>query len=411
MILLVFICATLWVIWSTASFFMYRPRHIIGATVVVTGACSEMGRRLCMQLYARGACVIAWDYSKTRLQELQAEVLKAATGAGSSDSASAQRGSHAAGSFRSGTFAVMVVDVSSRLQVQRAAKELQGSLDIIVNAAHTYPSKRLGDRCEDSAERVIQTNVLSPLVVVHQLLPLLLSKSGSSSSASGLFKAAQRRDDYAQVVNLVSSAASYTLSSNSPDYAASQWGMVGMHYSMREWIAQKRSEYMTDGGGGAPSEKKVGVAAAARVRQPAREVRTTLLCLNEVQQGLSAVASSILSSSSGMSTTARATSPKAPSSPAGSPESGEGGFTGARGRSTLTFRDSYAQSLQKRKVELDRAAVCCVNAIVRGQERYCYSSAWATTVVYPLLMACPVPWATRLLRWMQRPPAATATES
>ncbi|KAG5464062.1 hypothetical protein LSCM1_00242 [Leishmania martiniquensis] len=410
MILLAFICGTMWALWSAASFFMYRPRLIIGARVVVTGACSEMGRRLCMALYARGADVIAWDYSKTKLQELQAEVLKAESGVGISDAASAQSSSHAADSFRSGTFAVMAVDVSSRLQVQRAAKELEGSLDMIVNAAHTYPSKRLSDRSEDSAERVVQTNLLAPLVVVHQLLPLLLSKSSSSSSAGGLFKAKQRREDYAQVVNLVSAAASYTLSAESPEYAASQWGMVGMHYSMREWIAQQRNYYMTGVGCGAPSERMAAASKNTRERRPAREVRMTLLCLNEIRQGLSPMASSPWLSSPGMPTGAWATSLKAPSSSAGSPECGEEGSVSPRGRATLTCRDSHTQFLQSRKAELDKATVCCMNAILRGQERYCYSAAWATTVVYPLLMACPVPWAIRLLRRMQHPPAASAAE-
>ncbi|CAC9550318.1 short-chain dehydrogenase [Leishmania donovani] len=411
MILLAFICGALWAIWSVASFLMYRPRQISGATVVVTGACSEMGRRLCMQLYARGARVIAWDYSKIKLQELQADVLKATKEAESLDIAGLPGGGRAAGSFHSGAFVVMTVDVSSRLQVQRAAKELDGPLDMIVYAAHTYPSKRLCDRADDSAERLVQTNLLSPLMVVRQLLPLLLSASNSSSNAGGLPKAAQRRGDYAQVVTLVSAAANYTLSADNPEYAASQWGMVGMHYSMREWIAQQRCEYMNSSGSGAPSETKTTAAARSRTRRPAREVRTTLLCLNEIQYGVPTVMSSLLSSSPGMPTTVRAVSPTTPSSSAASPESEGGGSMGSRGWSTSTYRDSYTQHLQKRNAELDKAAACCVNAICRGQERYCYTSAWATTVVYPLLMACPVPWAIRLLRWIQHTPAAAAAEN
>ncbi|AIO02379.1 short-chain dehydrogenase, putative [Leishmania panamensis] len=404
MILLALTCGTLWVIWSIVSFFMYRPRKISGATVVVTGACSEMGRRLCMQLYARGARVIAWDYSKIKLQELQADVLKATEGVESADAASAQGDDRIAGSVHSGTFAVMVVDVSSQLQVQRAAKELDGPLDMIVHAAHAYPFKRLCNRTDDSAERIIQTNLLSPLTVVRQLLPLMLSTSCSSSNASVPLKATQRVGDYAQVVNLVAAASSYTLSSDSPEYAASQWGMVGMHYSMREWISQQRSEYMTGGGNDALSEKKLPAAAATRARQPVREVRTTLLCLNEIQYRVPTIASSFFSSSSGKSTAVLAT----PSSSIGSSEHDGGDGSGARGRSTSTYRSPCAQLMQKRNAELDKAAVCCVKAICRGQERYCHTSPWATTVIYPLLMVCPVPWATRLLRWMQHMPTATA---
>ncbi|GET93308.1 hypothetical protein, conserved [Leishmania tarentolae] len=404
MILLAFLCGTLWVVWLVASFLMYRPRQISGSTVVVTGACSEMGRRLCMQLYARGARVIAWDYSKIKLQELQEDVLKATKEAESLDAAGAQGGGRASDLLRSNDFVVMTVDVSSRLQVQRAVKELDGPLDMIVHAAHTCPSKRLSDRVDDSAERLIQTNLLSPLIVVRHLLPLLFSTFNSSSNAGGLLRATQRRGDYAQVVTLVSAAANYTLSSESPEYAASQWGVVGMHYSMREWIAQKRWEYMSGGGGGTPSETKTMAVAGARTLRPAREVRTTLLCLNEIQYGGPTVINSLLSSSSGIPTTVRETSPTS----AASPESDGCGSVSPRRWTASTHHEAYTQLMQKRNAELDRAAIYCVNAICRGQERYCYTSAWATAVVYPLLMVCPVPWAIRLLRWMQHTPAAAA---
>ena len=78
MILLAFICGTLWLIWWVYAVFAYRPRCLAGTTVVVTGACSEVGRRLCIQLYAHGARVLAWDYSRIKLQELQAEVQRIA---------------------------------------------------------------------------------------------------------------------------------------------------------------------------------------------------------------------------------------------------------------------------------------------------------------------------------------------
>ncbi|KAG5490110.1 hypothetical protein JKF63_00229 [Porcisia hertigi] len=409
MILLIFICGMLWMVWSIASFFMYRPRQISGSTVVVTGACSDIGRHLCLQLYARGARVIAWDYSKIKLQELQSKVLKTTERVDHLDSASVQDDDRVADSLHSRFFVCIAVDVTSRLQVQRAVKELDGPVDIIVNAAHMYPLKGLSGRTDDSAERVIQTNLLSPLMVVRQLLPLLLARD-FSSNAGGLLKATQRRDDYAQVVNVVSASASYSLSPHSPEYAASQWGMVGMHYSMREWIAQQRNEYMTDGVSIAASGKKKMVAATSPPPRLPREVRTTLLYLNEIQHSASTLMSSPLSSSSGMTTVVRVPSPTTQSS---SPESlerdGDGG-TGARKWSASAYSDSYIQVVQKRNAELEKAAICCVNAICRGQESYCYTSAWASTIVYPLLIACPVPWATRLLRWMQRRPTA-ATEN
>lgn len=418
MILLVFMCATLWAIWIVVAFFRYRPRPILGATVVVTGACSELGRRLCAQLYARGARVVAWDYSKLKLQELQADVLKAALGSdASSDASCAPEGGNRAGSGSGGApaglqpsddFMIMAVDVSSRLQVQRAAKEMEqlGAVDVIINAAHTYPTKPLSDRADDSAERVLQANTLAPLWVVRQLLPLLLARSSTSpmtsttTAAGATARGARRRDDYAQVVNIVATSADYTLDSDSPEYAASQWGAVGLHYSMRDWIAVLRNSNGRKGAAAAP------VTGSASTPTAAREVRMTLLCLDDVQLGTPTALSASLPTAAARA----ASSPTTPStSPAtGSPER-DSGVLGARGRAaSSTYRDSYTQAVQRRNAELDRAAGCCVDAICRGQERYCHRAAWSTTVMYPVMMAFPLPWAARLLRWWQNRKTAAA---
>ncbi|KPA80194.1 hypothetical protein ABB37_05175 [Leptomonas pyrrhocoris] len=415
MILLSFICGTLGLIWWVYTIFAYRPRRLAGATVVVTGACSEVGRRLCIQLYACGARVVAWDYSRIKLQELQVEVQRvvvAVPDSASSSSSSSYFGNH---------FVITAVDASSRMQVQRAAKEIDGPVDVIINAAHAYPSKPLHDRNDDSIDRVVQTNFVSPLLVVRQLLPSLMSTADSGAVS----QSARHRDDYAQVVNIVCAAGNYVVAAHAPDYAASQWGMVGLHYSMRAWIAQERAMYTqssagrkdaaagekckgTSSGGGSSSNTAATTGTGegsgpvvGRGVQRAREVRTTLLCLNDVQNGIPTALNSLLAPASSMR--------NAPSSSSTTPDrddvaaSSSGSGSGARAaRASSSPREGYTLNLQKRNAELDRAVACCMAAICRGQERYCYASSWTTTLISPMAMLCPLPWAERLLRWLQR---------
>jgi NAD(P)-dependent dehydrogenase (short-subunit alcohol dehydrogenase family) len=415
MILLTLICGTLGLIWWVYVVFAYRPRSLAGATVVVTGACSEVGRRLCVQLYARGAHVIAWDYSRIKLQELQLEVQRVAVSAG-------------AGSDSTFTFAA--VDASSRVQLQRAAKEVDGPVDIIINAAHTCPTKPLHDRSDDSVDRVFQANLVSPLLVVRQFLPSLLA----TAERGGSQRHARRRDDYAQVVNIVCAAGNYAVAADAPDYAASQWGMVGMHYSMRAWIEQERraltqpphsGDSETTGGkskGVANTSGAAGVSGSANGRgglHHARGVRTTLLCLNDIQNGIPTALNSMLAPASAMlsgavtsfSSPNTASGPDTPSRDDAS-TNGSGGSNARVVRPASSSHEGYAATLQKRSAELDRAVACCITAICRGQERYCYGASWRTTVLYPLVMTCPLPWAERMLRWLQRSSStAMLTES
>ncbi|KPI88596.1 hypothetical protein ABL78_2329 [Leptomonas seymouri] len=392
MILLTLICGTLWLAWWVYSLFAYRPRRLAGATVIVTGACSDVGRRFCTQLYAHGARVIAWDYSRIKLQELQAEVQRVEV----TVSANGIRSSNS--SYIDSHFFISSVDVSSRMQLQRAAKDIDGPIDIIVNAAHTYPTKPLHSRADDSVDRVFQANLVAPLLVVRQLLPSLLSKRGS-------------RDDYAQIVNIVCSRGNYVVATHAPDYAASQWGLVGLHYSMRSWIAQERAMYMhcsnerkDDVSSGVPSGTSNSSTSAAmatgggsgpggRGMQNAREVRMTLLCLDDIQSGFPTTLSSML---------APFYTTKTPDRDEATASSGGGGNDRCVARSGSLPHDAKASMLQKRNAELDRAVACCMAAICRGQERCCYATSWTTTFIFPVVMLCPLPWAERLLRWLQR---------
>lgn len=400
MILLAFICGTLWLIWWVYAVFAYRSRCLAGTTVVVTGACSEVGRRLCIQLYAHGARVLAWDYSRIKLQELQAEVQRIAV----SESTASVNNSSSSNSD-DGRFIISAVDVSSRMQVQRAAKEVEGPIDMLINAAHTYPVKSLHDRADDSVDRVFQTNLVSPLLVVRQLLPSLFATEDATTmttttaaAAAATSKHAHRRGDYAQVVNIVCGASNYAVSAHAPDYAASQWGMVGLHYSMRAWIAQERAAAAAARTQTAKSNSEKGDDAWSgnlHVVHHPREVRTTLLCLNDIQNGVPTVLSSILASSPNT-----LASPKTPGQEdaAGAARSSSGSRAS---NAVTTASESYTSTLLRRNAELDRAVACCMAAIRRGQERYCYASSWRTTVLLPLAMLCPLPWAERLLSWLQ----------
>jgi len=235
MILLAFIVVLLMVVWRTYHAFAYRRRRLVGKNALVTGACSELGRRLCQALHSQGVGITAWDYSRTQLDELRVNVVGMA--AGRDDSAIGS-----ASPTCSTPFAVHVVDLSSRQQITRAVKELP-RVDLIFNVSHCHPITSLVHRGDDAFERVIQTNMMAPLLLARHLCPAMLERHGGGG-----------------FVTFTSCGAS-PIDALAPDYSASQWGLTGLHLSIRAWLRHEQ-----------------------KARRSPGEVRTTLVCVTAVRQ-------------------------------------------------------------------------------------------------------------------------------
>lgn len=490
MILLIFICLVLWLVWTLYRIFGYRYRSFAGRVVLVTGACSEVGRRLCVQLHTEGASVIAWDYSKIKLDELRHEIITGGGGGGggvssftssaSADAAAAlsttsasgsgggySRGSPASAAFSnrgaaasspapagstsspvgsglspassnlnsnavgggggcgvrrqsSGSnninshrafFEVAMVDVSSRLQVQRAAKDLLAILpgltgsnssnhvacvDVILNASHAGPGRPLADRSEDTIERMNAVNAVAPLLLARLLCPLMMERREGGqfvtfTSSFGGYRTrggAYSRGTGASAIGLSSrgggsadgegtTAAAVELSgglfdADSPDYAASQWGATGAHHSVTAWLRRLRGQERLPG-----------------------EVRTTLVAMDAMQVTSTAYASPAGRSRSG-SPYRGATSP-ATSTPSATADND--GVAAASKDGTGTGGSGGRSDAPSPALAMDRLVQRCLRAIGRGEESFTDAYGAALT---PLVMVLPAPWMTAVLRLVSR---------
>ncbi|EPY20921.1 short-chain dehydrogenase [Strigomonas culicis] len=243
MILLALIVVTLWFVWRVYHLFAYTTHSLEDKTVLVTGACSELGRRLCLELYQQHqANVIAWDLSRLRLEELRREALT--TGP------NAAPGAPAGKNF----FVIMNVDVTSRIQVARSIREMQShtvqtpataaaaaapvsgntsKIDIILNAAHAVPATPLQDCEDDALDRLHQTHAGTPLQLARSLVPAMLQRKSGGQ--------------YVTVVHSCMAGVAGGVRAAAPDYAATQWEAVGLHGSLQAWARQLRRQQQAPG--------------------------------------------------------------------------------------------------------------------------------------------------------------------
>lgn len=157
---------------------------LAGATVLITGAGSGLGRELAVQASARGARVIAWD--------------RDAAGA----RATAQR--------VNGTWAE--VDVTDAQAVADAASGLR--VDVLINNAGVVTGKYLLDASEEQIRRTFEVNTLAGYWTTRAVLPGMLARNHG-------------------VIVTIASAAGLVGVAKQTDYSASKWGAIGFTESLR----------------------------------------------------------------------------------------------------------------------------------------------------------------------------------
>ncbi len=168
---------------------------IAGATVLVTGAASGLGRRLAHLAARERAAVVMWDVNAAALAKAAAEVR-----------------AEGGGAVHTG-----VVDVSNRAAIYAAASGLSResvAVDILVNNAGVVTGRPLLDAPDAQIEATFAVNTLALYWTTKAFLPGLIERGRGHivtiASAAGLVGVARQTD-----------------------YSASKHAAVGFHESLR----------------------------------------------------------------------------------------------------------------------------------------------------------------------------------
>ena len=136
---------------------------LAGKTVVVTGASGGIGEPLCAALIAAGARVLAVGRDEAKLR-------------------------HLAGQHPAGSVSRVVADLATpegRARVVEAARAARPTPSLLV-LAHAQASFGLfEDQSPDEMARLVQTNFVAPMLLVHGMLPVLLAHPAASVAVIG----------------------------------------------------------------------------------------------------------------------------------------------------------------------------------------------------------------------------------
>lgn len=167
-----------------------------GKRILITGAGSGIGRALALEAAARGARLALAGRRREALEETASQLTAAETLVIASD----------------------VCAAAGREGLRQALSERWGGLDVLVNCAGSVGVGALA-RCSDAElERMLQTNLLAPMALSRELLPLL------------------QRSVPARIVNIgsVFGDIGYPLFAA---YSASKFGLRGFSMALRRELA------------------------------------------------------------------------------------------------------------------------------------------------------------------------------
>lgn len=152
---------------------MPETRDLQGQIALVTGSSRGIGRAIAARLAEAGAVVIV-HYHRNRL--------------------AAEEAARATGAIR-----IVQADLSSAKDIERVAAELQTTpLDMLINNAGVWRFSPLGGTELETAQEVLETNVLGVFWLTQALLPLLRdgARIVNISSVAGRTASAEGRSLY-----------------------------------------------------------------------------------------------------------------------------------------------------------------------------------------------------------------------
>ena len=172
---------------------MTDPRQLEGATTVITGGGSGIGRALCLGLAQEGAAIAVADI---RLPEAQATVAEVQD--------------------RGGSAIAIQVDVAQSTSVDamvQVALEVSGRIDILINCAGIFPRHSVVEMSEEEWRHVLDVNLTGTFLCCKAVAgPMMAQGNG-------------------KIVNLVSGRG-VTGAINGAHYAASKGGLIAFTASL-----------------------------------------------------------------------------------------------------------------------------------------------------------------------------------
>lgn len=169
---------------------MARGTRLSGATVLITGGGSGLGRRTALEAARRGGRVLVWDLDARAGIAVRDEI-------------------RAAG----GRAEAQAVDVTDRRAVQEAAAGA-GTVDVLVNNAGVVSGRKLLDATDQDIERTMNVNVMALYWVTRAFL------GGMVDCGRG-------------TVVTIASAAGLVGVARQTDYSASKFAAFGFNESLR----------------------------------------------------------------------------------------------------------------------------------------------------------------------------------
>ncbi|MGE3443532.1 MAG: SDR family oxidoreductase [Acidimicrobiia bacterium] len=173
-----------------------------GATVLVTGGASGIGRLVALSCAAKGSRIVLWDIDAPALDAVADEIRR-----------------------RGADVVTAVCDLGSRHAIEAAAAEC-GAVDVLVNNAGIVSGKPLLETTPEQIERTFAVNALAPIWTTRAFLAGMIERKRG------------------HIVN-VSSAAAISAPPRLTDYAASKWALVGFDEALRLELRRGRRKVRT----------------------------------------------------------------------------------------------------------------------------------------------------------------------
>jgi len=165
-----------------------------GSRIILTGAAGGIGSELTTQLYARGASLGVVGRSDDELVSLRGRL---SGGAGTVHGAAAD-----------------LLDPGARGKALGELQEALGGVDILINCAGLLSFRPIVEEDPAVLERIIQLNLVTPVLLARQLLPAMLERG------------------HGHIVNVGSTFGSIGFAWFSA-YSASKFGLRGFSESLR----------------------------------------------------------------------------------------------------------------------------------------------------------------------------------